>query len=268
VRIPPVNQAHVITIDDGFHVKVDGQDLKRDLIRRTLLGLAIYATDSAAPVFHVNSREFLKKVEGPEVKWSKRWKARCDSLINCVLFCDGDIIDLDGPAKRLKDNTDEVSKHIRSKFWPSVRTLIDDYVAGLSSNKSRKEAVKKDAKKTLKKALVKQLNLLIRGQSIYEEHRFAAVILARETSELLNEKPTGRELIRLNRMLLRDVYPELPMNRPLFSWFSAKAVTDGEYDISGLRFGTNPGPERIAANLMENRFKTRTPRDGQVPSSL
>ena len=69
----------------------------------------------------------------------------------------------------------------------------------------------------LERLLVKDLNGVIRGPSLYEEKRFAGVELRDVTRQLLERKPQGMELARLNRLLLEEVYaPELP--RKVTGW--------------------------------------------------
>jgi len=65
-----------------------------------------------------------------------------------------------------------------------------------------------DAKTTLS-ALVKQINQLISGPSLYDKPRFAGVTLSPETEQLLRENPTGQHLTRLNKLLLEDAFPEI-----------------------------------------------------------
>jgi hypothetical protein len=60
-----------------------------------------------------------------------------------------------------------------------------------------------------------------------------------------------------NRMLLQRTYPKVIRDQPIFPWFSATRVSDGEYDISGLRFVAKPRPEAIETYLKENPLKTR-----------
>jgi hypothetical protein len=59
----------------------------------------------------------------------------------------------------------------------------------------------------LKTALAKELNLILRGQSVYEAQRFTGVKLSSETSELLASNPKGSKLTLLNRLLLESAYP-------------------------------------------------------------
>jgi hypothetical protein len=51
-------------------------------------------------------------------------------------------------------------------------------------------------------ALVKQLNQLIAGPSIYDPARFSSVALRPETSDLFKANPQGIRLARLNKILL------------------------------------------------------------------
>jgi hypothetical protein len=77
--------------------------------------------------------------------------------------------------------------------------------------------------KTLEPLLVKELNAIMPGPSIYEEDRFRGVALRPGTLHLLKldlNPPPGRRISRqqimaaCNRMLLEDAYPSnLPMMR-------------------------------------------------------
>jgi hypothetical protein len=55
--------------------------------------------------------------------------------------------------------------------------------------------------------LIKDLNELIAGPSIFEKARFADVSLRSETRQLLVQNPRGQKLARLNKLLLEDAYP-------------------------------------------------------------
>ncbi len=57
--------------------------------------------------------------------------------------------------------------------------------------------------------LVKGINQVLAGPSIYEKDRFAGIVLRRETAELIVQNPkSGWKLARLNKLLLEDAYPE------------------------------------------------------------
>lgn len=56
-------------------------------------------------------------------------------------------------------------------------------------------------------ALVQDLNLIFRGNSIYEEQCFFGVVLRSETQALMSRNPRGSDLEYLNRLLIEDAYP-------------------------------------------------------------
>jgi MscS family membrane protein len=58
----------------------------------------------------------------------------------------------------------------------------------------------------LKQALVRDLNEIVRGRSLYDEHLFAKVELREQTRDLLQREPQGEDLAWLNRYLLEDAY--------------------------------------------------------------
>jgi len=59
----------------------------------------------------------------------------------------------------------------------------------------------------LKQALVRDLNEIVRGRWLYDEHLFAKVELREQTRDLLQREPQGEDLAWLNRYLLEDAYP-------------------------------------------------------------
>jgi len=56
--------------------------------------------------------------------------------------------------------------------------------------------------------LLNELNRIIQDNSIYNKERFENVLLSPSTAALLAQHPTGPDLIRLNRFLLADAYPD------------------------------------------------------------
>ena len=66
-----------------------------------------------------------------------------------------------------------------------------------------------------KLALVEALDNILKGESIFERERFDGVTLSQETEELKLQNPIGKDLIRLNRLLLEDAYPlEIAKSQP------------------------------------------------------
>ena len=77
-------------------------------------------------------------------------------------------------------------------------------------------------------ALVKDLNQVISGPSIYEQARFRGVVLRPETEQLLKQNPGGRQLARLNKLLLEDAYPA-ELARELYDRMGGEGRRDGEH---------------------------------------
>jgi len=62
--------------------------------------------------------------------------------------------------------------------------------------------------KQLLMSLLQDLNRIIHGPSIFQQKRFADVDLSDETSNLAEQNPQGVALIRLNRSLIAEAYPD------------------------------------------------------------
>lgn len=111
-------------------------------------------------------------------------------------FSFSDVINLESFATKLKQpaETDDLSKYLASQLSVDTRNLLSNYTGGLNPK--------------LQQALVDDLNKMIREQSIYEPQRFAGITLSPETASLLAETPQGPDLLRFNRMLLSETYPQ------------------------------------------------------------
>jgi hypothetical protein len=82
-------------------------------------------------------------------------------------------------AARLTGGSDAVSVYLRGRLQGSIRA----------------------------DSLVKDLNQIISGASIYDRNRFRGIVLRPETAQLLKRNPDGLQLARLNKLLLEDAYP-------------------------------------------------------------
>jgi hypothetical protein len=110
------------------------------------------------------------------------------------------ITDAAGFAARLMNGTEALSVFLRGRLQDAVKTDLASYSASDANAK------------TVISALVKDLNQVISGPSIYEEARFRNVVLRPETAELLKrlaqgQLAQGQQLARLNKLLLEDAYP-------------------------------------------------------------
>jgi len=102
-----------------------------------------------------------------------------------------DLADLPGLAARLRGK-ERVAEYLRERFSDGTRELLAAYDGG------------RDVE--LRDALVRDINEIIVGDSIYDERRFADVALREDTRALLAVNPQGEDLARLNRLLLDDAF--------------------------------------------------------------
>jgi len=124
-------------------------------------------------------------------------------------------------AARLAGGTDAVSTFLGSRLQDPVKAVL----ASIS-------AAGPDAK-TATSALAKDLNQVIAGPSIYDKTRFAGIVLRPETAQLLRQNPRGRELARLNKLLLEDAYPAELARSASAGWI----VKDGAMASTGAGRG-------------------------------
>ncbi|HEV3202411.1 MAG TPA: DUF1080 domain-containing protein [Bryobacteraceae bacterium] len=107
----------------------------------------------------------------------------------------GGILDAAAFAGKLAHGTDAMSGFLRGRLQDSVKADLATY----STSSANAKAVIS--------ALVKDLNQVISGPSIYDQARFSNITLRPETGELLQHNPSGQQLARLNKLLLEDAYP-------------------------------------------------------------
>jgi hypothetical protein len=174
-------------------------------------------TNSVSPEFTpspnaITDHSFLFKYEGRNAVYYGRFVPQTQKQPEPLpTFSTGEMTNLTSFVAKLKSPADPVSAFLAGKFSEGARSAI----AGLSEPR-RDE-------KTLEPVLVKELNTIILGSSIYEEDRFHGVALRPPTLRLLKldrNPPPGMRISRqqitavLNRMLLEDAYPSnLPMKR-------------------------------------------------------
>jgi uncharacterized repeat protein (TIGR04138 family) len=101
-----------------------------------------------------------------------------------------DLLDVPGLATRLRAHADPVSAFLWGRFSEAGR-----------------QAPHHPSTKGTDAVLVKELNEIIHGPSVYEASRFAGVDLSEQTRLLLAHEPREGQTARLNRFLLQDAYP-------------------------------------------------------------
>jgi MFS family permease len=125
------------------------------------------------------------------------------------LFSASDILDVPSFARKLQQRSDSLCLFLRQSLSPKTRELLDGY--------------QKNSPETgpLQAALAGDLNRILAAGPVYETNRFAGRSLSEPTKKLLGQEPADQELLRLNRLLLGEVFSrELAKLRPLQSWLA------------------------------------------------
>jgi O-antigen/teichoic acid export membrane protein len=108
------------------------------------------------------------------------------------LFTPNDFKDLPALLIKLEERADPISSYLWNRLSDDERLLLADPRSSLEQRE---------------RVVVKALNSVLRGASIYDPARFDAVALSPRTVRMLDRDPKGDEQIWLNRRLLEDAYP-------------------------------------------------------------
>ena len=115
---------------------------------------------------------------------------------NQLLFSLKDLKDPGSLAAKLQDTRAAVSKPIAAQLSTRTQQLLSEY-----------DGISKPSP-ALQKALLDDLNRLLRVPFLYDAQHLANIKLSEKTQELLAQNPqSGEALVRLNRFVLADVYP-------------------------------------------------------------
>ena len=139
---------------------------------------------------------------------------------NATSLASSGIIDPPGFARKLTNGSDAISIFLRGHLQDSVK----DLAAYSASNENAKAVIS---------ALVKDMNQVISGPSIYDRTRFSNTALRQETGQLIKQNLRGQQLARLNKLLLEDAYPEELAKSSTTGWI----VKDGAMASTGAGRG-------------------------------
>ena len=154
-------------------------------MRKTILGLKI---------FHLSSRTLTLLLVALLITLSTQLVSHADT--SQLLLSEDDFKDSGSLAVKLQDTRAVISQHIAPQLSSETRQLLGKY-DGISSPSL-----------ALQKALISDLNKILQAGTLYDAESFADIELSEQTLELLEQNPqSGEALVRLNRLLLADVYP-------------------------------------------------------------
>jgi hypothetical protein len=186
--------------------------------RRSFLKSAMIAAAGATMTRFAQAKVHSKS--GTPLFDGKSLKGWIQAQNSATAFSGSDIADLADLAKSLTEHSDPVSALVNTQLDDPVKASLAAYSPGTDE-------------KAEKSALAKNLTRIISGPPLYDAARFRKVKLRRETKNLLKQNPRGGGLVRLNRMLLEDAFPEELSKAPSTGWI----VKDGAMASTGAGRG-------------------------------
>lgn len=180
--------------------------------RRTLVGLT-----AVAAVTSVNgqSSKAVSLFDGKTLDGWIQVENSATSLSSAGITATAAFVD------KLANGKDAVSTFLRSQLPDTLKADL----AAFSPTAENARAVIS--------AMVREVNQILSGPSIYDPARFTGVILRPETAKLAEQNPRGNSLARLNKLLLEDAYPAEIARSATSGWI----VKDGAMASTGAGRG-------------------------------
>lgn len=135
-----------------------------------------------------------------------------DAICGSALLRLADIKDALSLITMLSSDTEQSSKEVSQFIWAQ---FSPDIVLLLTNPDPKVTLLEKQT------TLVRALNKILQGDSIYDPSRFAGVVLRSVTQSLLTQELSGKRLICLNRLLLEDAYPLAIVKSPVCEQIAA-----------------------------------------------
>ena len=126
-------------------------------------------------------------------------------------FSADDIVDLQSFANSLSGRGDAVSAFLCDHLDPAARAALSKYQSAAQDPNTPSRDLR-ELKAALRALLVTNLNRQILGPALDDGSLFKNVDVKTPTDVLRRRNPEGKDLVRLNRMLLEDAYPQLSKN--------------------------------------------------------
>ena len=136
-----------------------------------------------------------------------------------TLLASGEIKAPDDLYVKLRDGRDPLSQYIWDQFHPKqgikekIAEKIGEKIGQAMLGKEESQRIQKlleteETEESRLPILVIWLNHIIQNRRLYDEQRFAHVTLSKDAKEQIAQNPQGDDLLRLNRLLLEEAYPD------------------------------------------------------------
>jgi Pvc16 N-terminal domain/Carboxypeptidase regulatory-like domain len=161
-----------------------------------------------------------------------------EAKANVWLFEASDLMDVAGFSGKLSKRGTPLAQYLWERLGEPARKALKDPATTVK---------KKQA------ALATELNRILAGDSLFETARFQGVQLSDETAGLRKQGPRGEGLIRFNRLLLADAFPQ-----------HLARATPTATGIFGQVMDANKKPvARAVVTIAELNLETKTDEEGR-----
>ena len=116
---------------------------------------------------------------------------------SAYFFTADDFLDISSLSLKLSVHTDPLVQYLWNQFSSQERRAFE-----LASAATRQQ------ESALLEAVISAFNNILGGPSIYTPRCFEHVEISPEALELMTENPQGEDLVRLNRLLFEDAFPQ------------------------------------------------------------
>lgn len=107
-----------------------------------------------------------------------------------------DLVKLPALTTKLREAKDPISRYLRDHCTETVKRQIYEYSAKAPPSPDFREN------------LVNSLNIIMLSDDFYDKERFLSVKLSSRAKDMITQKVTGLEMVKLNRYLIEDAYPD------------------------------------------------------------
>lgn len=188
--MPPGADMREVIIADLNRIITDSDWYREQIFEKAELSGVAYALIGQKPEgyerMHLN-RMLLEEIYSNEIagRPERYWLLRPSDLLKLQAF-----------TTKLREAKDPVSRYIRDHCTETVKRQIQEF-----SPKSPPGA-------DFRENLVNSLNIILQDDKFYDKERFLSVKLSSRARSLVDQKVTGLDIVKLNRYLMEDTYPD------------------------------------------------------------
>ena len=227
--MPTVRHYSGRNIDPQFfalHVAIDNITAGHGFIAKEAIKLYLQRVEDEGGAMGV--QEAWRRIWCGYVTWATAGDLGQDLLELCLVI-DHKQIDLSYPAMLLVEqikNPNDLAGRLQAAAQQAAADPLSRYLVerfrGKVQEQLRHSAAGAPRSQALIGSIVDELNRLMQGrESFYDTDRFAGVVLGADTRALLEKPAKDEQLVRLNRLLLRDGFAgtiaDMPKQAPI--WF-------------------------------------------------